>query len=132
MTDDVIYLAMALRNVGTGIAVLDRWWLSSERLLANAPHDDPENFRRLTRDLYVPPSDRGFWQGALREASDPLFGSMRDAILARRPFTIDLLYGDFEGGQRMITRFGIAPSSSGEHWIASSAVNWNLDRPEPR
>jgi hypothetical protein len=68
--DDAIYLAMALRNVGNGIAVLDRWDICTERLAGDSTHNDPDGFRRLTRDLYVPPSDRGFWQGALRDPAD--------------------------------------------------------------
>jgi len=128
---DAIYLAMSLRNVGSGIAILDRWWLFPERVLGDVPHEDPEQFRRLTRDLYIPPSDRGFWQGAFREASDPIFEPTREAIEARRPITVDLLYGDYEGGQRMISRFALMPSS-GDDWLVSVGRHWNLDRPEPR
>ncbi len=131
VTDDVIYLGMSLRNVGSGIAVLDRWWLFSEGLQGGAGHEDPEQFRRLTRDLYVPPSDHGFWQGALRDPSDSEFAPARDAIEARQRITIDLLYGDFEGGQRSISRFVLIPDS-GEGWLVSQSRHWNLDRPEPR
>ena len=31
-----------------------------------------------------------------------------------QPFTIDLLYGDHEGGQRTITRFGMIPHADGD------------------
>jgi hypothetical protein len=130
--DDAIYLVISLRNVGSGIAVLDRWSVSPERLTGEAGHDDPENFHRLTRDLYVPPSDRGFWQGALRDPSDPLFAQVRETIEARRQFTVDLLYGDYEGGQRMVSRFAMIPAASTDGWVASSARHWNLDRPDPR
>jgi hypothetical protein len=131
VTDEVIYLAMSLRNVGSGIAVLDRWWLFPEGVPGGTDHEDPQKFRRLTRDLYVPASDRGFWQGALRDASDPVFAPTRKAIEARQRITIDLLYGDFEGGQRTISRFVLIPGS-GEGWLVSQSRNWNLDRPEPR
>jgi len=131
VTPEVIYLAMSLRNVGSGIAILDRWWLFPERVLGDVPHEDPEQFRRLTRDLYIPPSDRGFWQGAFREASDPIFEPTREAIEARRPLTVDLLYGDYEGGQRMISRFALMPSS-GDDWLVSVGRHWNLDRADPR
>jgi hypothetical protein len=127
---DAIYLAMSLRNVGRGIAVLDRWSLCPERR-RDSEHDAPENFRRLTRDLYVPPADRGFWQGALRDPADPLFIETRTAIEARTPITIDLLYADFEGGQRVISRFALMPLST-EGWLAVSSRHWNLDRPQPR
>jgi len=133
VTDEAIYLAMSLRNVGSGIAVLDRWWLFPERVLGDVEHENPEQFRRLTRDLYLPPSDRGFWQGAFRDSSDPLFATTRAAIEERRPITIDLLYGDYEGGQRVISRFALMPTSGeGDGWLVSVGRHWNLDRPEPR
>jgi hypothetical protein len=131
VTDEAIYLAMSLRNVGSGIAVLDRWWLFPGGVPGGADHEDPDEFRRLTRDLYVPPSDRGFWQGALRDSSDPVFASTRKAIEARQRITIDLLYGDFEGGQRTISRFVLIPDSA-DGWLVSQSRHWNLDRPEPR
>ncbi len=129
--DNAIYLVISLRNVGNGIGVLDRWCVYAERLLGDAEHGDPATFRRLTRDLYVPPSDRGFWQGALRDPSDPLFEPVRDAIKDREPFTVELLYGDYEGGQRMITRFAITPMSD-DRWMAISSRHWNLDHRDPR
>ncbi len=130
--DGAIYLAISLRNAGSGIAVLDRWKVYPERLAGEAAgQPDPADFRRLTRDLYLPPSDRGFWQGALRDGSEPMFERLRTVIEARGPFTIDLLYGDYEGGQRMISRFGIMPRGT-DGWIAASSRHWNLDRPAPR
>src|SRR5438105_3570467 len=63
-TDTAVYLALSLRNVGTGIAVLHAWYLHPQRLLGDErpPLDD---FRRLSRDLYIAAGDVGFWQGAL-------------------------------------------------------------------
>jgi hypothetical protein len=130
--DEAIYLVMSLRNVGSGIAVLDRWSVYPERLTGETGHGDPETFYRLTRDLYIPPTDRGFWQGALRDPSDPAFAQVRETIEARRPFTIDLLYGDYEGGQRMVSRFAVIPMASADGWVASSSRHWNLDRHDPR
>jgi len=131
VTDEVIYLGIAIRNVGSGIAVLDGWSLFAARALGDTPHADPTEFRRLTRDIYVPPSDQGFWQGALRDQADPMFTAMREVIEARGQFTVDVLYRDYEGGQRMITRFSWAPRSD-EGWIISVGRHWNLDRPDPR
>ena len=65
------------------------------------------DFRTHTRDLYVPAGDVSFWQAALRDHDDPLHEPLRDAISARTPLSVDLLYGDHEGGQRTITRFYI-------------------------
>jgi hypothetical protein len=129
VTDDAIYLAMAIRNAGTGLAVLDRWDIYGERV-----RDDPRDlseFRRLTRDIYLAGGDLGFWQGAFRDADDPVFPQVRAAIEERRALTIDLLYGDHEGGQRTISRFAILPASDGT-WVTSASRHWNLDRDNPR
>jgi hypothetical protein len=63
VTDKAIYVAVSLRNAGNGLAVLHGWSLHPGLLPIDA-HDDPGAFRRLTRDLYIAPSDIGFWQGA--------------------------------------------------------------------
>ena len=85
----------------------------------------------MSRDLYIAPSDRGFWQGALRDPSDPLFAPMRETIEARRALTVDLLYSDYDGGQRVITRFAFLPAPE-TGWLLVASRHWNLDRAEPR
>jgi hypothetical protein len=129
--DGVIYLVIPVRNEGNGIAVLDRWSLRPFRQTDQQTHDDPKDFRRLTRDLYVSPNDNGFWQGALRDPADPLFEPTREAIQSRGYLTIDLLYGDHEGGQRTISRFFLRPQGDTD-WSVSVSRHWNLDRPDPR
>ena len=131
ITDQVIYLAMAVRNVGTGLAVLNGWLFHQERLSGPAPAPDPDLFRRLNRDLYIPAGDRGFWQGAFRDPAEPEFVLARDAIVDGNVFSIDVLYGDGEGGQRMITRFTVIGSRDGS-LITAVSHHWNLDRPDPR
>jgi hypothetical protein len=130
-TDEVIYLAVALRNVGRGLAVLDRWDLRPDRPQGDHSHRRPEDFRRLSRDLYVPAGDVGFWQGTYRDPSEPAFGVVREAIGERRPLTLDLLYGDHEGGQRTISRFTLIPAGE-DRWLAIVVRHWNLDRADPR
>jgi hypothetical protein len=130
-TDEAVYLAIAVRNVGNGLAVLDRWDFYAERPTGDAGRREPEVFRRLTRDLYVAPGDVGFWQGAYRDRDDPGFQVAHDAVTGRRAFTVDLLYGDHEGGQRTISRFSLIPTENGE-WISSVSRHWNLDRADPR
>jgi hypothetical protein len=132
--DGTVYLAMSVRNVGAGMAVLHGWWPRPEVIAgvrANLQHEDPERFRRLTRDLYVPPGDIGFFQGAVRDADDPVRGGLPEAIGARRRFGIDVLYGDHEGGQRTISSFTLTPVTDGS-WLCTVARHWNLDRPDPR
>ncbi|MCU1495790.1 MAG: hypothetical protein JWO62_3554 [Acidimicrobiaceae bacterium] len=128
--EDAIYLVIALRNAGSGIAVLHGWSFHPDRLLGDTGHADPSDFRRLSRDIYVPAGDVGFWQGAFRDPTDPAFAAARDAADQRKMVTIDLLYGDHEGGQRMISRFTLMPAS--DSWLASVSRHWNLDRADPR
>ena len=130
-TDTAIYLVLSLRNVGSGIAVLHGWHMNPGLAGANDGPPRPEEFHRLTRDLYLAVGDVGFWQGALRDPAAAEFAAARAAIEARSALTIDVLYGDHEGGQRVVTRFALRPRSDGG-WIASAARHWNLDRPDPR
>jgi hypothetical protein len=129
VTDDSIYLAIALRNVGSGLAVLDRWDLHVDRPRTEVTQT--EDFRRLTRDIYVPAGDHGFWQGALRDPTETLFAEVREAAAQDRMITIDLLYGDQEGGQRTVSRFTLIPTENGQP-IASVSRHWYLDRDDPR
>ncbi|MGI8752407.1 MAG: hypothetical protein ACR2MN_08870 [Acidimicrobiales bacterium] len=85
----------------------------------------------MSRDLYVPAGDSGFWQGAFRDGSEPGFVEARDAINDNRPVTLDILYSDHQGGQRAISRFTLIPREDGSR-LAAVSHNWNLDRAEPR
>jgi hypothetical protein len=131
VTDEAIYLAMSLRNVGTGLAILHGWVVHPEQLTDAVPHPALEDFRLLTRDIYVAAGDIGFWQGALRDPNAEEFGPVRRAIKSGRIMTVDLLYGDIEGGQRVISRFGLMARTDGS-WLANPARHWNIDRPDPR
>jgi hypothetical protein len=129
-TDDAVYFAIALRNVGSGIAVLHGWFLHPEIALGTTDHAPVEDFRRLVRDLYIAPGETGFWQGAFRDREDPAFAAARAAVEEPRRLSIDILYGDHELGQRSITRFALTPRE--DRWLASVARHWNVDRPDPR
>jgi hypothetical protein len=134
-TDDAVYFAIAIRNVGTGIAVLHGWHLFPEIQLGTDMTPTPlEDFTMLTRDLYIAPDDVGFWQGAFRDPSSPAYREARRAVEAPQRMTVDILYGDFEGGQRVITRFLLSPRAVDDdmHWFAGVGRHWNVDRPQPR
>jgi len=83
----------------------------------------------------VPPNDSSFWQGAFRENDPEERAAFGELIARHEPFTIEVLYGDVEGGQRTISRFSVVhfgdddddPSS----WIVSVIRHWNLDRGRP-
>ncbi len=104
--DGRLYVAIGLRNGGNGLAVIHGWRVEiSERTGREAP--PVEEFRRQQRDLYIPAGDNGFWQGAIRERDDPDHERLRAAWETGERVLVDLLYGDYEGGQRTIARFGI-------------------------
>src|SRR5262249_39447821 len=130
-TDEAVYLAIALRNVGSGIAVLHGWHFYPDLEGGMSDHAPLDEFRRLTRDLYIAPGEAGFWQGSFRDQAAPAFADARRAIEAPQRVAVDVLYGDHELGQRSITRFAITPRDDG-NWIASVSRHWNVDRPDPR
>lgn len=160
--DGVLYFVMSLRNVGNGIAVLHGWRISYERAVPNEPMPSLNDFTLQTRDLYIPAGDIGFWQAAIRDFSDPRYEMARKVIESRSEWFIDLLYGDYDGGQRTISRFrcqyramhattppGTAPSGPGpgpssddsgpgdgqqepSTWLATVARHWAIDQPDPR
>lgn len=129
-----LYLAISLRNVGSGLAVPIGWHVTDGALNADVGHAEPEEFRRQTRDLYVAPSDVGFWQAAIRDRDDPDYSWLSRNLTEAQPFTVELLYGDNEGGQRAVTRFGMIPLQVEDRtrWYPSTALHWQLDRPDPR
>lgn len=131
--DGRVYLAISLRNVGAGIGVCQAWAVAAGlRPSGVAPTHGPESeFRTQTRDLYIPAGDIGMWQGAIRDHGDPEYAAVAQAIDAREPLSIELLYSDQVGGQRTITRFGILPAGD-DNWLVSVNRHWYLDRPGPR
>jgi hypothetical protein len=134
VVDGNIYLAISLRNAGSGLAVAVGWAVRPDVALADVPHLEPEAFRRQTRDLYIAPNDIGFWQAAIRDSADPDYAALRKRVEETDQFTVELLYGDHEGGQRTITRFGMVPYQTDGvvQWFPNVALHWNLDRPDPR
>ena len=74
-----VYVAIALRNGGAGLAVIHGWRAEvAERTGSVTP--DLSDFRRQQRDLYIPAGDTGFWQGAIREPGRNRF----HAVVAHR------------------------------------------------
>jgi len=131
ITDDAVYMGMSIRNAGSGIAILHSWRLHHEERPGSADRPPLEDFRRLTRDIYVPAGDVYFWQGAIRDQDDPERALVSQEVAEGRPLVVDVLYGDQHGGQRVVTRFLLSPREDGTY-LASVGRQWNVDRPEPR
>ena|SRR6266550_1659489 len=131
--DGLFYLAIPLRNVGSGLAVLHGWHITPRRRMASDDHADPEDFRLAIRDLYVAPGDTGYWQGAIRDQDDPLRPGLAEAVTERHSIAVEVLYGDHEGGQRTISRFGLLPGEDGGvEWSCNVLRHWRLDAADPR
>ena len=93
--DGAIYLTLSLRNAGSGMAVLHGWVFHPDRILENT-HPAASDFRRLARDIYVPASNIGFWQGTFRDPGADEFARVSGAISERRYLTVFILYQGFE------------------------------------
>jgi hypothetical protein len=158
--DGAVYLALSVRNAGTGMAILHGWRAGIGRVDLGAEHTPLDRFTPQSRDMYVAAGDVGFWQGALRDPQHELFAEMSAAVADRQQLWVELLYGDFEGGQRVVSRFNLAyadgsqfrasapaagdpsrgrPAPDGSahgsavgRWLASVVRHWNVDRPDPR
>jgi hypothetical protein len=127
--EDRIYVVLSLRNVGPGIGVLFGGRLYAER---SGLRGDVEldSFRMLSRDIYIPPGKLGFWQIAYRDTHDADYAPMLQAI-ERGEFMADVLYGDYEGGQRVTSRYAVLRDDDGE-WRISTVRHVQVDRAEPR
>jgi hypothetical protein len=130
IVEDRVYIVLSLRNVGSGIAVLHGGTVYPVRQSANLATPDVDTYRRLRRDIYIPPGDIGFWQIAWRDDETPVPPEILAAI-ENGYLAADVLYGDFEGGQRAVTRFGIAREEDGA-WHTTTVRHWQLDRDDPR
>jgi hypothetical protein len=129
-TANVLYMVVSIRNVGSGLAVLHGWHMDAG-IQRERTHPPVEEFTSQSRDIYVAPGDNGFWQGAFRDPSAGRFKAAAAAIGAGDPLTLSLLYGDFAGGQRVISQFTLRRGQD-DSWLASAVRHFNVDRPDPR
>jgi hypothetical protein len=132
----VIDLAIPLCNVGTGLAMLRGYRLQGEPAsdITQDPHGVaghlrgdlvplPTTFAPQQRDLLISASRVGFWQAALRDAAAPLHNEVSLAIDTEGRLTVDVLYGDHEGGQPSITRFVLLPEAGS--WRCDATRYWS-------
>lgn len=133
----VIYLAIPLSNVGPGLAVLRGYRLQGEtasdvaqdpRGVAQHRRGDPSprpgTFSPQQRDLLISASRPGFWQAALRDPLTPLYKEIALAVETGGRITVDVLYGDHEGGQPSVTRFVLLPEAGS--WRCDATRYWSL------
>jgi len=89
-----------------------------------------EEFTTQNLDIFVAPGDIGLWLGALRDPDADIFPAVSGAVKAGDTLLLYLLYGDFEGGQRVITQFSLRHLT--ERWLTQTTRHFNVDRPDPR
>jgi hypothetical protein len=119
--DGRIHMGIGLRNGGAGLAVILGWRARTQEgeeartgesltgRQADAATPDLADFRRQQLDLYIPAGETGFWQGGLYDPNEPGYRDVMDALQAGGGMIwVDLLYGDHEGGQLTIVRFGMS------------------------
>jgi hypothetical protein len=106
VVDGVVYLAMLVRNVGSGMAIIESWEPFPGQRLSSDEWGNLADFRPQTRALWIAPGDVAFWQGAMRDETDPLQKAVAAAVVDGA-LTVDLLYRDPEGGQRTGSRFSL-------------------------
>jgi hypothetical protein len=126
-----LYLGIGLRNGGTGLAVIHGWRVEVQDQTGNQ-RPSTGDFRPQQRDLYIPAGETGFWQGAIRDRSDPAYDGLRSALRTGARVAVDLIYGDYEGGQRTIARIGLTRDGDAEQYRAEVGRYWNVDRSDPR
>lgn len=132
-----IYLAIPLCNVGAGLALLRGYHLRGES--ASEVADDPlgpaehrrgarppsvREFSPQQRDLLISTRRAGFWQAALRDPSTRRYQQVAQAIQSQGRITVDVLYGDHEGGQPAITRFVVLPEA--QSWRCDATRHWSM------
>ena len=129
VADGAVYMVISVRNVGTGLAVMHGWHVEvgGQPQLVHPPLED---FTTQTRDIYVASGDVGFWQGALRDPATAQFTSVAAAVEGGDPMMLSVLYGDWEGGQRVISQFALRRVN--DKWLTSTGRHFNVDRPDPR
>ncbi|HEY7935295.1 MAG TPA: hypothetical protein VID48_15855 [Solirubrobacteraceae bacterium] len=132
IADQNIYMALALRNGGSGLAVIHGWRSGSHEPAGSAKAPPLSDFRRQQRDLYIPAGHTGFWQGALRDPEQAPHTELLRAGRTEESVVVDLLYGDHEGGQRTIARFRISRAEADEDFHADVLRYWNVDGEDPR
>jgi hypothetical protein len=117
-TDDAVYLAAGLRNVGAGIAVLHGWHFYPERVTA-PDHPPPRGVHAPHSRPLRPGRRRRLWQGSFRDPSSEAFAQARAVIERHDDWAVDILYSDAEDGQRMISRYEMIAREDGV-WLASA------------
>jgi hypothetical protein len=92
--------------------------------LRGDPAPPPGTFAPQQRDLLISATRSGFWQAALRDPAAPAYQEVTQAVATSGRVTVDVLYGDHEGGQPSVTRFVLLPDAGS--WRCDATRYWSL------
>lgn len=126
--DGNLFVVLSLKNVGPGIAVLHGGLVYPDSVTSRGDHAPVDSMRMLQRDLYVASGDIGYWQVAFRDDTEER--RQLRATIAGGAISVEVLYGDYEGGQRMISRYAVRLVDG--RWQVSTIRHWQLDRDDVR
>jgi hypothetical protein len=126
LTDDAIQIAMAIRNVGGGLAILRGWFLQPKR--AQDEHTEVEEFNRLACDVYLSGSETVVWQSRVKASASPAFARVRQALLARTPLSLEILHSNQHEDRWTITRFDLTSAGGDGKWSAAAAGHRDLEQ----
>jgi hypothetical protein len=134
----VVYLAISLRCSGQGLAVVHGWRFVPG-MQVPPQRAEADSFRTQGIDIMIAPGEIGYWEAAFRNSDDPQYDDAVAAVKDGEALSIDLLYGDNDGGQRVMTRMVLRRFESANPdpdqprlWMATAVRHWNVDRPDPR
>jgi hypothetical protein len=85
--------------------------------------EEDDGSRELLR--VAGPADRHARQPATAQ-----FKAVAAAVEAGDPMMLSILYGDWEGGQRVISQFALRQAN--DRRLTSTGRHFNVDRPDPR
>ena len=108
--DDHVYMALPLRNIGEGIAVLHGWIVRPGQVSRSASRGPTSPTSAASSATSTSrPATPGSGRGRSASPEDPDTAGLLEAARNGDPLVVLLLYGDLEGGQRTIARFTIIP-----------------------
>ena len=106
VADGVVYMVISVRNVGTGLAVMHGWHVEvsvqpqqTHPPLEGLHHPEPRHLRGTRRHRIL--------AGSVARSATDHFKAVAAAVEAGDPMMLSILYGDWEGGQRVISQFAL-------------------------
>jgi hypothetical protein len=125
--DQYVYFAVALRNIGAGIAVVLGTDASPKADLDDLvpKHVAPlSGMRRMARNMYLAKSDAAYLVFWTTSASSGIYKVIYDAVPKRQDIVLDLIYSDQDGRQMTVSRFELSWAMDVNRYVAKIVKHW--------